>query len=151
MLTHALLPNSPALNAGQSGAVLTDARGVGRDAVPDVGAFEVQHPLSPVGVNTIPSVVYGPHPNGSTTEAYVKGLYKATLLRDAEPTGLAHWIGQLDGNLQTRAQVSRGFVNSNENRTNQVNFFYRYFLGRTPDPGICSVRRPNSPMDVCRV
>ncbi|GAB3559783.1 putative Ig domain-containing protein [Spirosoma fluminis] len=41
--TYALLPGSPAINAGTaSGAPTTDARGLGRVGVPDVGAFESQ-------------------------------------------------------------------------------------------------------------
>jgi MYXO-CTERM domain-containing protein len=41
-LTHALLPNSPALGAGQAEAdIQSDQRGETRDATPDIGAFEV--------------------------------------------------------------------------------------------------------------
>jgi predicted outer membrane repeat protein len=40
LLTHALLPGSPAINAGTSGAPTTDARGFNRDGQPDIGAFE---------------------------------------------------------------------------------------------------------------
>ncbi|GAB3702538.1 hypothetical protein GCM10027592_32050 [Spirosoma flavus] len=43
LLTHALLPGSPAINAGtSSGAPTTDQRGIGRVGVTDVGAFESQ-------------------------------------------------------------------------------------------------------------
>ncbi|QDV47458.1 Galactosyltransferase [Stieleria neptunia] len=52
--THALLPGSPAINTGAaSGAPVTDQRGVTRDAVPDIGAFEV-HSTAVVGAaNTV--------------------------------------------------------------------------------------------------
>ena len=40
-LTHALLPGSPAIDAGTtSGAPTTDQRGVSRDASPDVAAAD---------------------------------------------------------------------------------------------------------------
>src|SRR5437899_2212037 len=76
-------PGSPALRAGTAVAgVQTDQRGAARDAnLPDLGAVEVQHPLSPVDVPDLATDLYGPHPNVSATEAFVKGLYQATLLR----------------------------------------------------------------------
>jgi hypothetical protein len=133
--TEALGFNSPALNAGVANVlVTTDQRGVARDAIPDLGAFEVQHPLAPVGVPVSPRVQYGPFPNVNADEAFVKGLYQSTLFRPGEPAGLANWVGVLQNHVLTREQVARGFYNSTENRTNQVTFFYRYFLGREPDP-----------------
>ena len=54
------------------------------------------------------------------------------LLRAPDAGGLSYWLGQLAGGA-TRTTVANGFVNSTENRTNQVTFFYRYFLNRTPD------------------
>lgn len=46
--THALLPNSPALNAGSCDGVTTDQRGFSRpqDGQCDIGAFENQAPLA---------------------------------------------------------------------------------------------------------
>ena len=45
-LTMALLPGSPAINAGTSAdGVTTDQRGVVRDPYPDIGAFEYVYPL----------------------------------------------------------------------------------------------------------
>lgn len=44
--THALLPNSPALNAGRTEAA-TDQRGELRDDTPDIGAFELQAEAPP--------------------------------------------------------------------------------------------------------
>ena len=55
---------------------------VGRDPLTqDGGAVEVQHPLSPLGVAVDPYALFGPHPSASQDEAFVKGLYNATLLR----------------------------------------------------------------------
>ncbi|MFM7425285.1 MAG: choice-of-anchor Q domain-containing protein, partial [Elainella sp.] len=48
LLTHALLPNSPAINAGVSGAPATDGRGFRRDARPDSGAFEFGGTAAPL-------------------------------------------------------------------------------------------------------
>jgi hypothetical protein len=49
--THALLPGSPAINAGTTAnhAPTTDQRGVARDAHPDIGAYEVQDRVSVPG------------------------------------------------------------------------------------------------------
>ena len=42
--THALLVGSPAVNAGiAAGAPVVDQRGISRDAIPDIGAFESQN------------------------------------------------------------------------------------------------------------
>src|SRR5206468_418700 len=69
--TMALPQGSPALNAGFPAAgVLTDQRGAARDNPPDLGAFEVQHPLSPVGVPPSAGDVFAPHPNTSAVEAF---------------------------------------------------------------------------------
>jgi hypothetical protein len=82
--------------------------------------------------------LYAPKPSGSANEAFVKGLYQATLLRAPDASGQAHWLSQL-ANGMTREQVANGFVNSTENRRNQVTFFYRYFLNREPDaPGLAA-------------
>ncbi|QEG40826.1 choice-of-anchor Q domain-containing protein [Roseimaritima ulvae] len=52
--THALLPGSPAINAGTATAApLTDQRGVTRDAVPDLGAFEVRSTAVVGAANTV--------------------------------------------------------------------------------------------------
>jgi hypothetical protein len=133
--TMSLLPNSPALNAGTAtGAtplgVTTDQRGATRDDPPDLGAYEVQHPLSPVGVPVESSLLFAPHPSASQTEAYVKALYNATLLRQGSSSEVAASVNLLNTGAATRAQLAYDFYNSPENRGNQVRFFYRYFLGR---------------------
>src|SRR5262249_34871243 len=112
--------------------LLTDQRGAGRDAAPDLGAYEVQHPLSPVGVPVDPPVLYAPHPSATQTEAFVKGLYQATLLRQGSPQEVSFYARLIQSGQLTRQQAAFNFYNSPENRGHQVRFFYRYFLNRTP-------------------
>jgi hypothetical protein len=52
-LTHKLLAGSPAMAAGTADASVTvDQRGVARDAVPDIGAYEDPAPVVPPGTDT---------------------------------------------------------------------------------------------------
>ena len=52
-LTHKLLEGSPAMAAGTADATVTvDQRGVARDAVPDIGAYEDPAPVVPPGTDT---------------------------------------------------------------------------------------------------
>jgi hypothetical protein len=131
--THALVENSVALSAGSDsvpGFARYDQRDAARDpGTPDIGAYEVQHPLAPVGVPSSAAQMFAPHPSGDAVTAFVKGMYQSTLLRAAEPEGLSFWVNAINRGM-TRAQVAAGFYNSFENRGNQVAFFYRYFLNR---------------------
>jgi fibronectin-binding autotransporter adhesin len=138
-LTHALGQNSPALGAGSASVLdysVFDQRGASRDvangASPDIGAYEVNHPLAPVGVPTTVAGMFQPKPSASANEAFVKGLYQSTLLRAPDAAGLAGWLALLNSGT-SRSTVANGFVNSIENRRAQVTFFYRYFLSREPD------------------
>jgi Domain of unknown function (DUF4214) len=135
-ITYAVGQNSPALGKG-SATVLNyvpyDQRGTPRDTgTPDIGAYEVQHPLATVGAPIDFVHLYSPKPSLSANEAFVKGLYQSTLLRSADNAGLAGWVNALAMGT-SRATVASGFVNSTENRRNQVTFFYGYFLKRAPD------------------
>jgi hypothetical protein len=134
--THLLNQNSPALGKASTsvpGYVPYDQRGTPRDqSAPDIGAYEVQHPLATVGAPTTLTALYQPKPSATANEAFVKGLYQSTLLRAPDAAGLAGWVSQLNAGTP-RSNISWGFVNSIENRTNQVTFFYRYFLKREPD------------------
>ncbi len=136
--THALGQNSPALGKASStvaGYSVYDQRGTARDlGAADIGAYEVQHPLAPVGVPTTNAALFAPKPSATANEAFVKGLYHATLLRAPDAGGQATWLTNL-ANGMSRDTVANGFVNSTENRRNQVTFFYRYFLSREPDTG----------------
>src|SRR5262249_42300841 len=89
--TRTLAPglNSPVPNPRTAPiTLLTDQRGAARGSLadgsnggngtpPDLGAYEVHHPLSPVGVPTDFATMFGPHPNADATEALVRGLYQA--------------------------------------------------------------------------
>ena len=139
--THALGQNSPALTTGSAtfpNYVPWDQRGTPRDAGigiqanPDIGAYEVNHPLATVGAPTTLAGLFQPKPSASANEAFVKGLYQSTLLRAPDTAGLNGWLTLLNGGT-SRSTVANGFVNSTENRRNQVTFFYRYFLSREPD------------------
>jgi hypothetical protein len=132
-LTMALLPGSPALNAGTlTGAATTDQRGAARDAQPDLGAYEAVSPLAPLGV---PADLYGPHPDASANQAFVKGLYRAAVQRDADPASLAAYTGLLDAGSATTQQVAQSVYNSTEARQAQVTNFYFAVLHRAPDAG----------------
>jgi Domain of unknown function (DUF4214) len=133
--TPTMLPQegSPVLGAGSMMTTLTDQRGVPRSATPDLGAVEVQHPLTTVGIPSDLFTLTSPHPDASSNEAYLKALYWATFTRAADPGGLTFWMSQLTSGASSRTQVAASFYNSSENRLDQVTFFYRYFLGRAPD------------------
>jgi hypothetical protein len=134
--TMALLPGSPALGVAQLfGSVTVDQRGVPRNlAGTALGAYEVQHPLSPVGVPVDTDTLFGPHPNASNNEAFVRGLYNATLLRGGSRAEVDFSVNLLQTGAMTRPQLAGSFYNSPENRGNQVKFFYSYFLGRPAAP-----------------
>jgi predicted outer membrane repeat protein len=136
---HPLVQNSLAIGGASTtvpGYVAYDQRetprGINSDA-PDIGAYEVQHPLTPVGVPQTYARTFLPKPSASANEAFIKGLYQSTLLRAAEPAGLQYWLDIMNSGTRTLQQIAYGFVNSTENRVNQVTFYYRYFLSREPD------------------
>jgi uncharacterized membrane protein len=81
--------------------------------------------------------LWGPHPNNDANTAYVRGLYRTVLHRDAEPAGLAYWLAKLaSGSTQT--QVAWGIINSVEHRRNEVDAFYQTLLDRAPDAASAS-------------
>ncbi len=135
--THALVENSVALAAGIEGVPnyhRFDQRDAARDGgTPDIGAYEVQHPLAPVGVPSTNRRTFAPSPSPDAITSFVKGLYQSTLLRAPEASGLSFWVNAINTGM-TRDQVASGFYNSFENRANQVAFFYRYFLDRDSEP-----------------
>jgi hypothetical protein len=100
-------------------------------------------PVAPVPVN---ADLYGAgNPDADT--AFVRGLYRAILGRDASnqvPDWLGrtgaetrYWVNQLQAGL-SRTEVAARIVNSMEHRGQQVDDFYRTLLHRdlavTPDP-----------------
>ena len=79
-----------------------------------------------------PADPYGPRPNASQNEAFVKGLYRTILGRDADAGGVQSWTAAM-ANGRTPLAVTGGFWNSPENRARQVDGYYQFFLGRGPD------------------
>jgi predicted outer membrane repeat protein len=160
-LTFALLPGSPAIDAGDnllavdpsSGQRLTtDQRGLPRfvHVTVDIGAFEYQGPFpaSPVpvfpmtpqsvAVNLV-SVVqfFGSNMqavNGtmSAQAAFVNGVYQNLLDRPADPQGLAGWVMQLQAGI-SRAAVVDGIWDSPEHYGIEVDSYYASILHRAAD------------------
>ncbi len=78
------------------------------------------------------AALYGPQPSATQDEAFVKGLYQATLFRAGSPQEVAVYVQALQAGTISRPEMAEHFYNSPENRGNQVRFFYQYFLKRTP-------------------
>jgi hypothetical protein len=74
-------------------------------------------------------VIYGPGPNASAIQAYIKGVYRTLLGRDADGGGLSFWIGQINGGT-ARTAIIDSFWNSPENRGREVDDYYQTYLGR---------------------
>ena len=72
--------------------------------------------------------------SGSTSEGFVRNLYRALLLREADQAGVDYWTGLLRSG-RSRTDVSSGFYGSIESRTGRVRELYQLVLGRGPDPG----------------
>jgi hypothetical protein len=86
-------------------------------------------PAAPVSSNTL---IYGSG-DPDADSAYIQGLYRSLLGRDADAAGLAYWVGQLRGNTP-RNQIVEGFLNSPEHRGQEVDVYYQTFLHRAADP-----------------
>ncbi len=88
--------------------------------------------------NILPVVVapqiYGPAPNTSAEDAFVKGIYRTLLGRDADASGLSYWVGILNGG-SARSTLVTAFWNSPENRGREVDTYYQVYLGRSADAG----------------
>jgi hypothetical protein len=88
--------------------------------------------------NILPVVVapsiYGPGPNASAQDAFIKGVYRTLLGRDADAPGLAYWTGKLNGGT-ARSTLIDAFWNSPENRGREVDTYYQVYLGRSADQG----------------
>ncbi len=90
-----------------------------------------------VPVNPVTDI-YGPEPDASQSQAFIKGLYRLILGRDADAGGLGYWLNIMSsaGTSQRERQqiVQQGFWNSPENRQREVNGYYETYLGRKADP-----------------
>ena len=83
-------------------------------------------------VEVVPQI-YGPGPNTSADDAFVKGIYRTVLGRDADPSGSSFWVGNLNGG-SARSSIVTAFWNSPENRGREVDAYYQAYLGRTAEP-----------------
>jgi hypothetical protein len=66
--------------------------------------------------------------------AYVARLYQDILRREADPGGLANWVGELNRRVD-RFAVAAGIATSDERFGMTVDGFYRGYLRRDADPG----------------
>ena len=89
--------------------------------------------LSSILPVVVAPVIYGPTPNASVIEAYIKGVYRTLLGRNADPSGLTFWESQLNSGA-SRTAIIESFWNSPENRGREVDAYYEAYLGRKADP-----------------
>ena len=87
--------------------------------------------LTDVGVLFYGSLEYFQRAGG-TNEGFVRQLYRALLLREADQAGVDYWTGLLRSG-STRGDVAGGFYGSIESRSGRVSQLYRAVLGRGPD------------------
>ncbi|MBL9124860.1 MAG: DUF4214 domain-containing protein [Planctomycetaceae bacterium] len=64
--------------------------------------------------------------------AFIEGLYKDVLGRNADAAGRASWVAQLEQG-KSRADVARSFLNSDERYFRTIDTYYASFLGRPAD------------------
>ncbi len=69
----------------------------------------------------------------SASTSFVQSLYRGVLGRNGSDSEVAGWVAAM-AHGETAAQVSAGFVNSLEHRTNEVTSYYKDFLHRATDP-----------------
>ena len=140
--SHAPIQKSLALNRGSAnvpGYVAYDQsetpRGSNSVDAPDIGSYEIQHPLTPVGVPQTYDRTFQPKPSTSTNEAFIKGLHLSGVFYKGGTgsAGVVFWLNIMNSGTQTIQQIAYNFLNSDENRNRQLTSFYRYFLRREPD------------------
>jgi hypothetical protein len=67
----------------------------------------------------------------SPREALVRALYRAVLGREADAAGLSAFLARMDAGM-TQLQVSAAMWDSAEHRLDQIDGYYRDYLGRSP-------------------
>jgi hypothetical protein len=123
------------LDAGGAATLTTSSLAAGNHLVTatydgdDVFAARTSGTLTQVVTGPSVADLFGPHPNADLNTAFVKGLYHGVLGRDGESAGIDFWLLVLSRGV-TRKQVTLAFVNSIEHRRQQVDGYYRSFLGR---------------------
>jgi subtilisin family serine protease len=65
---------------------------------------------------------------GRSSSDYVQALYQAALARDADPTGLAYYAGQIDQGA-SRYEVALALLTSDESRRTEIARLYKFDLG----------------------
>ena len=70
--------------------------------------------------------------SGGTNDGFVRNLYRALLLREADQAGVNYWTGLLRSG-RSRSDVASGFYGSIESRLGRVEDLYVSVLGRGPD------------------
>ncbi len=65
--------------------------------------------------------------------AFVVGLYRDVLARNADAAGLTAWTAALSGGSQTPAQVAQAFIDCHERHVTLVDLYYTHLLGRAAD------------------
>lgn len=124
-LTHALLPGSPAINAGNNtGVPSTDQRGLDRDAIPDIGAYEfsatspIAQPITLIGTQTADTLTGGRGNDllsgkrgndrligGAGNDILVGGIEADTLTGGAGADRFLHWYSKTAIDTITDFQV----------------------------------------------
>jgi hypothetical protein len=70
---------------------------------------------------------------GSANADYIEALYRTILDRNADPGGLAAWVGALDSGALSRLQVVQDIRSSPEHFQDEVTDYYLTILNRAPD------------------
>jgi hypothetical protein len=86
-------------------------------------------PLTPVAA---PDEIFPSSPTADS--AFVQGLYRNVLGRDADANGLEYWTARLMNGVPT-VQVAQAIWESAEHRGHEVDYFYKTLLGRSADAG----------------
>lgn len=68
---------------------------------------------------------------GGTNDAYVRIMYLSLLQREADPLGLAYWVGRLDKGTP-RSALARSFYLARESNARRVEAIFQQFLDREP-------------------
>lgn len=58
--------------------------------------------------------------NGGTNAGFVSALYQRVLFRQADSSGLAYWVGQLDSGARSRASVAATLIRGSESARRRV-------------------------------